>query len=57
MVVHACNPSTQEADAGGYEFKASMNYVMRSCLKKERKRTKERKEGRKGGRKILQKLC
>jgi hypothetical protein len=57
MVVHACNPSTQEADAGGYEFKASMNYVMRSCLKKERKRTKERKEGRKGGRKILQKIC
>jgi hypothetical protein len=26
MVVHACNPSTQEAEAGGHEFEAILGY-------------------------------
>jgi hypothetical protein len=32
MVVHACNPNTQEAKAG--RFEASLGYTWRSCLKK-----------------------
>jgi hypothetical protein len=31
---NACDPSTQEAEAGGHEFKARLNYIVRSCLKK-----------------------
>jgi hypothetical protein len=34
LVVHACNPRTQEVEAGGYEFKARLDYIVRSCLKK-----------------------
>jgi hypothetical protein len=57
VVVHACNPSTREA-----EFKASLSTIVKRCLKereREREKKKEeeeeeeegrRKEGRKGGR-------
>ena len=29
MVVHACNPSTWEAETGGSEFTASLSYLVR----------------------------
>jgi hypothetical protein len=40
--IHACNPSPQEAEAGGShsqpglycEFKASLDYIVKACLKK-----------------------
>jgi hypothetical protein len=38
-----CNASTREAEAGGYKFKASLDYV--NCV------SKRKKGGRKGGRK------
>ena len=31
-VAHACHPSTGEAEAGGCEFRASLNYTMRPWL-------------------------
>lgn len=34
MVVHTCYPSTQRLRHECYEFKASLGYVARSCLKK-----------------------
>jgi hypothetical protein len=35
MVVHACNPSNWEVEAGeDCEFKASLDYKVRPCLKK-----------------------
>jgi hypothetical protein len=48
MMVYIRNPSTQEAEAGGslpvqeltvlyMEFWASLNHILRPCLKKERK--------------------
>jgi hypothetical protein len=33
-VVHACIPSTQEAEAGGLQFEDSLGYIVRFCLKK-----------------------
>jgi hypothetical protein len=50
MVVHACNLSTQETEAGrswvgGWE--ASLGYIVQPCLKKKKK---ERKKVGKGGR-------
>jgi hypothetical protein len=32
MVVHTCNPSTQEAEDG--KFKATLGYIVRSCFRK-----------------------
>jgi hypothetical protein len=33
-VVHACNPSTREVEAGAHKFKASLGYIAGHCLKK-----------------------
>ena len=33
VVAQAFNPSTWEAEAGGFEFKASLVYRVRPCLK------------------------
>lgn len=33
MTVQACNSSVQKAEAGKTEFKASLGYVGRLCLK------------------------
>jgi hypothetical protein len=33
MVVHACNPSTWEADTGGSQLEVSLNYTEKPCLK------------------------
>ena len=33
MVVHACNPSTQEAQAWGYKFIVILGYVARPCAR------------------------
>jgi hypothetical protein len=45
--VHAWNPSTQEAEARRYKFKASLGYIARPCLKK-RKKEKENRLGTSG---------
>jgi hypothetical protein len=37
-VVHACNPSTQEARQEDLELKANLCYTARPCLKKKKKR-------------------
>jgi hypothetical protein len=34
MVVHAYNPSTGEAEAKGSQVKASLDYIVRLCLKR-----------------------
>jgi hypothetical protein len=44
MVVHACNPSSQEDEAGTQEFKASLVYIARSCSKKRRRKEEEEEE-------------
>jgi hypothetical protein len=36
MVVHACNPSIWEAEAGRLELETSLDYITRLCLKKKR---------------------
>jgi hypothetical protein len=33
MVIHACNPSSQEAEAGGL-CEVSLDYIVKPCLKK-----------------------
>jgi hypothetical protein len=40
MVAHAFNPSTQEAEAGGFEFQDSQGYTEKPCLKKKKKKKK-----------------
>jgi hypothetical protein len=37
MVAHICNPSTQELGQEDLEFKASLVYTVRPCLKKKKK--------------------
>jgi hypothetical protein len=32
MVVHNCNPSTWEAEAGDHIFDANLGYITRPCL-------------------------
>jgi hypothetical protein len=39
VVVHACNPSTWEAEAGGFE--ASFDYIAKLCPKQINKQTKK----------------
>lgn len=38
VVVPVCNPSPQEAEAQGREFKASMGYIVRSYLIKQKQK-------------------
>jgi hypothetical protein len=33
MLVHFCNPSTEESEAGGSGFEAILAFIMRPCLK------------------------
>lgn len=33
MVAHACNPSTQEAQAWGHKFIVILGYIARSCAR------------------------
>jgi hypothetical protein len=40
VVVCAFNSSVQEAEIGGYEFKAILSYTVRSCLKTKPNQTK-----------------
>jgi hypothetical protein len=55
VVAHAFNPSTWEAEAGGFlsqpglqsEFQDSQGYTGKLCLKKEKKEKKKRKRKRK----------
>jgi hypothetical protein len=49
LVVHTCNPSTREADAGGFKFEVSLGYIascrpasatiVKSYFKKQNKKT------------------
>jgi hypothetical protein len=50
VVVHAFNPSTWEAEAGGFlssvlqsEFQDSQGYTEKPCLEKTKKKTKKKK--------------
>jgi hypothetical protein len=38
MVVYACNPNTQEAEAGGSQVEVSLDYIARLCLKAKQNR-------------------
>jgi hypothetical protein len=42
MVVHIYNPSTQKVEAGVFEFKSSLNYIARLCLKTHKKQNKKK---------------
>jgi hypothetical protein len=52
VVAHAFNPSTWEAEAGGFlgqpdlqsEFQDSQGYTEKPCLKKKKKKKKRKKE-------------
>jgi hypothetical protein len=43
MLGHACNPSTQEAEAGGLQERGLSVYLVKPCLKKKTEGRKERK--------------
>jgi hypothetical protein len=38
MVVHICNPSTQEAEAGELDFKVSLGYIVRHVSERKPKK-------------------
>jgi hypothetical protein len=40
MMVHICNPSTQEVEKENQEFKASLDYIARLYLRKTLKKKK-----------------
>jgi hypothetical protein len=44
MVVHTCNPSTWEAEAGGPGVLDQLSYIARPSLKKKKKK-KEKQRG------------
>jgi hypothetical protein len=45
MVVHACNPSSQErVRQEDPEFEASQGYIARTCLKKKKKKVRGKKK-------------
>ena len=54
MTAHAWDPSTQEAKAEGFNYKASLNYKAKCCQRKE-KETEGWREGEKI-KKILKKI-
>jgi hypothetical protein len=61
-VAHAFNPSTQEAEAGGFEFKASLVYKVSSRTARATQRnpvSKKQKRKRKKGHNMnkSRKLC
>jgi hypothetical protein len=37
VVVYTCNPSTQEAEAGGLWIQGSLGYIVRSCINLKKK--------------------
>jgi hypothetical protein len=48
----ACNPSTQEAEAGDHEFQNSLRYIVRPCHKQTKTKKKKGRKRRGGGEKI-----
>jgi hypothetical protein len=44
MVVHACNPSTQEAEAGGSQVEASLGYTAGLFLKHHHQQQRHKKK-------------
>jgi hypothetical protein len=48
VMVHACNPSTQKAEAGGFQVQGQPGLLGRRLLRRRRKERKERKEGERG---------
>lgn len=44
VVVYACNPSTQEVEAGDQVFQASLDYITRPCLKNQTDRQTDKHE-------------
>jgi hypothetical protein len=47
--VRACNLNTQEAEARGSQFKASLGYMVRSSLREKEGREGEGKRGMRNG--------
>jgi hypothetical protein len=45
-MVHTCNSTTWEAEAGGLQFEARLDYIARPCLKIKKRR---------GGRRVVKK--
>jgi hypothetical protein len=57
IAVHACNPSTQEAEAGGFARSKTAKAAWRLCGVRGSRQGHGRKEGRRGaGEKNIQKL-
>jgi hypothetical protein len=50
MVDHICNPSTQEAEARGLKFQASLGYIVKLHLKERGRERGGRERGIDGGR-------
>ena len=47
MMVHTCNPSAQDAEAGGLKCKASLHYIRKLFLKtKTETETKTKKQNK-----------
>jgi hypothetical protein len=53
MVVHTCNPSTQEAKAGGSGVQYQPRIPIKILSQKRKEGREGEREGREGGRKFL----